>query len=192
MGFFKPDGGYTSPKPVLQPPPPTETAEPAAPAPTLTQPPTNDLGLAIPVTGAPAPTTPRSLSEDPAYLAYLNALGFQRSEAERVAATKTAALKDRAAFTAPRIQEEGVRADEGVRQNYEDRGLLQSGARLRDQARTSADTQYRLGSLELGLQEDIGDVEAQLAAQRAGLATDEVTKALDVATSLYLRNAIGA
>lgn len=108
-----------------------------------------------------------SLNEDPTYLAWLRALGFEDETSRADAARDTAQVQQRVAFQAPEIQYQGQLAARNISGGYEDRGLFRSGEHERGLAEQQHATQYQLGALELGGAEDIGGIQSSLAQQIA-------------------------
>lgn len=122
-----------------------------------------------------------SLSEDPTYLAWLRALGFEDQSSEADAALQTQQAQQRADFTAPEIQYQGQLAQRNISGNMEDRGIFRSGEHERALAEQQHSTQYQLGALQLGTAQDIGGIQSRLAQDIAGRRRQMTEKELDLA-----------
>ena len=119
-------------------------------------------------------------------LAYMRALGFEEAEAERQTAGKVEQAQQQYAVAKPRVQQQGQIEREGIQGSFENRGLLRSGAYATANARSMGDEQYRLGAMQMGLTDDIGSLESQLAAAIAAGRRQAAERLLSIGGQQYL------
>jgi len=119
-------------------------------------------------------------------LAYMRALGFEEAEAERQTAGKIEQGQQRYALEKPRVQSQGIENRENIQGSFEGRGLLRSGAYATANARALGDEQYQLGSMQMGLADDIGSLESQLAAAIAAARRQASERVLQIGGQQYL------
>lgn len=86
-------------------------------------------------------------SQDPTYLAYLRALGFQEDTARSVAARNASAINRQVQTSAPEIARLGAIQRGRIGDSFEARGVFRSGMRQQRQAQQAASETYRVGSL---------------------------------------------
>lgn len=127
-----------------------------------------------------------TLAQDPSYLAYLRALGFEDSEARRVADTKTANIQRKVAFLEPQMAEQGQREETGISGSMESRGVYASGEHEKALAEHTYDQSNRLAGLRMGAAEDISNIQLDLATQLAALQRQQAERALATGQNLYL------
>lgn len=116
-----------------------------------------------------AVTLPTNPYANPAYLAFLRAQGLEESDAVGEAQTRISALRRGLNMRLPDYAEGEKRGLESVGEDFENRGLFRSGARLVAQQRVSDDQQKaKLGDIA-GVQDEVAQTSAALARSVAGL-----------------------
>jgi hypothetical protein len=120
-----------------------------------------------------------------AYLAFLRALGL--NEGEDIASTQRAidTMNARAGLTQADLADQAGYAQENVAASYENRGLLRSGSRLRDQARTSASYGRQMAGNELDLAMNADNLVSQLASRRAENERKRAEQAMNTTAGIY-------
>lgn len=138
-------------------PPPVQRAAPAAPRPVGggDWAPSGGNGYSGPAAGGGGPlgdgypvnATP-ALGQDPAYLAFLRALGIEKNDLTQSAATRMSVIDNEIARRLADIAQAGVYSREGIAGNFESRGVLHSSAREIARARELADEGRQTGALQ--------------------------------------------
>lgn len=126
-----------------------------------------------------------ALAQDPNYLAYLRALGFEQAETERRGAADLAQVEQRAAFERPEIGYQAGVERRGMSGGYEDRGLFGSSMHelaLADQRRGE---QLALGRIDLGAAEQAATIANTMAAELARSNRMAAEQALATGGRLY-------
>lgn len=126
-----------------------------------------------------------TLAQDPTQLAYLRALGFEDSEARRVADAKTAQIHRKTAFLEPQLAEQGQREQTNVSGGMESRGVYGSGEHEKALAQQTYDQNQRLSGLRMGATEDITSLQLDLATQLAAMRRAAAEHALTTGQGLY-------
>lgn len=123
---------------------------------------------------------------DPTVLAYMRALGFEESDAERKVAGQREQAEQRYAMDKPRVLTQGIEDREDIAEGYESRGLLRSGAFAKDDAGQRADEQNRLAGMQIDLTEGVAGLESDLAARIAAGRREMAERLLAVGGKQYL------
>ena len=131
--------------------------------------------------GVPQSSTAASLAVSPAWLAFRRSLGIEDATDAATAQAKIDALNRRAGLARGDLVERGKDQRQGIADSYETRGLLRSGARLRDQAKQQGGEGAALADLELTLAEQQAQLMAQLAQRQAERQRTSAERALSVA-----------
>lgn len=132
----------------------------------------------------PAANPARSLAEDPAYLAFLRAIGAEDTEDVEQTNLSADRLRRQAALRLPEIAEAGQISREGVSAGFEDRGLYRSGQHEVALARQRAAEARQVGAVQSGVTEGTSDLEARLARQRAARTRRKAEAGLSTSGSL--------
>lgn len=106
-------------------------------------------------------------SDDPAYQAYMNALGFSDADAERRAKDANQRVAEAYDFSVEGLGIDRDRALEGIGANFENRGLTRSGEHERRRAESLRDSTRRFGALELQTANQYASIADSLARERA-------------------------
>lgn len=122
-----------------------------------------------------------SLAVSPAWLAFRRSLGIEDWVDVATAQAQIDALNRRAGLTRGDLLERGVDERQGIANSFETRGLLRSGARLRDQAKQQAGEGRALADIELGLAEQSAALMANLAGRQAERQRSSAEQGLTVA-----------
>lgn len=120
----------------------------------------------------------------PAYLAFLRAQGMEETEAVGEAQSRISALRRGLNLRLPDYEEREKRGMEGVGEDYENRGLFRSGARLVAQQRLANDTQQDKLNDTLGTNEAVADIERNMAGTIARIRRDRAEKELSYRTGM--------
>ena len=131
--------------------------------------------------GAGSATGASSLGVSPAWLAFRRSLGIEDATDAATAQSQIDALNRRAGLARGDTIEQGVEQRQGIADNFETRGLLRSGARLRDQSKQQAGEGRALADIELTLAEQQAALMAAVAQQQAGRQRSAAETALTVA-----------
>lgn len=99
---------------------------------------------------------------NPAYLAYLRALGMQEETARAVALRNIAAINRQVQTQTPEIARLGAIQRARIGDSFEARGVFRSGMRQQRQAEAGASELYRVGSLHGNAADRIGAVQSGL------------------------------
>lgn len=101
-------------------------------------------------------------NNDPTFLAYMRALGFDDAQAK--ADADLAAQKAQAQYNVqqPELEHRGEVERQGIGEGWEDRGLFRSSGSIRDIADQRHDQAYQQGLLDLGLATNISDLQQKL------------------------------
>lgn len=129
-------------------------------------------------------------SEDPAYQAYMNTLGFNTSEANRQADDSRAAIANTYDFAVEGQEIDRERVLENVGHNMENRGLTRSGEHERRRAEVLRDSNRALGALELRTAGQYGQVEDSLARQLAQMEIQRASAAMSAAARAGQRSVL--
>jgi hypothetical protein len=130
------------------------------------------------------------LGQDPTYLAWLRALGFEENTARSDATAGRERVQSQVDYAQPRILEEGVRERRDISYGMEDRGLFRSGEALRRGAEQRADEQYRIGGLQIQAGEQLAGIESGLARELAGIERRRAEQALTTGGDIYRREGL--
>lgn len=130
------------------------------------------------------------LGQDPAYLAWLRALGFEENAARSDATAARETVAARTEFERPQLEDQGMRERRTIAAGMEDRGLFRSGEMLSRTAEQRADQQYRVGGLELRAGEQIAGIESGLAREVAGIERRRTEQALTTGGNIYKREGL--
>ena len=106
-------------------------------------------------------------NQDPTYLAYLRALGFDSANEQTDASLATEKAQAMHDVQLPEIDYQGEVARRNINTAAEDRGMFRSSGALQDLADQRHQQGYQTGMLELGLGTSVGDIQQKLAAQLA-------------------------
>lgn len=107
--------------------------------------------------------------EDPAYQAYMGALGFDEGIARADAAQRQTQVNATADLQVPEVQRQGELQRTGINDSYEDRGLYRGSERLGALADQRAGQQFDLASIEMGRANALSEAEMALARELAGV-----------------------
>lgn len=124
------------------------------------------------------------LGTDPAYLAFLRALGLEESFDEDDAAYEVDNLRADLNRQLPRIAEQGIRVRKGISSNYGGRGLYRSGGHEMTLARQRADEAQDVGDLQYGAARSEADMLRDLARRRIRRQTGAAEQALSTGTRI--------
>lgn len=118
----------------------------------------------------------RSPAEDPAFLAFMRGVGVDEGELGSEVNYRTAQLQGRLRRRLPAFQDAANEGAEKTGLEYEDRGFLNSGARLVAQARGRRDVARDALEYEAGIREQMSDLQfdaaRSIAKGRRGLAEE--------------------
>lgn len=128
--------------------------------------------------------------QDPTVLAYMRALGFEEADAQREVAGRKEQAQQKYAMAKPQVQQEGIAERESIQGGFESRGMLKSGAYATANARQLSGEQFRLGSMQMGLTDEVSSLESQLAAQIAAARRQAAERLLSVGASQYLEEGL--
>lgn len=120
-------------------------------------------------------------SDDPAYQAYMAALGFNTSEANRQAADSRTRVAGAYDYSLEGLGIDQDRALENVSANFENRGLVRSGEHERRRAESLRDSTRRFGALELQTANQYAGIEDALARQLADMEMQRANEAYGAA-----------
>lgn len=151
--------------------------------------PTPQPKTASPHTHPPVAPAAASLSEDPAWLAYMRALGYEQSDAERIAAQRSNEVRRRYALLLPELQMAGENQRTAISGGMESRGIYRSGEHEMALARQRAAEQQQLGSMGSEQTAALGGIEGDLAALKARILRAQSEKAYGTASGIGDYNA---
>ena len=154
--------------------------EPDAPDVSRLQP-AQDQAPVSPLAALPGSMMGASLAVSPAWLAFRRSLGISDATDAATAQSQVDALNRRAGLARGDLLERGKDQRQGIADNFETRGLLRSGARLRDQAKQQGGEGAALADLELTLAEQQAGLMAQVAQRQAERQRSGAEQALTVA-----------
>lgn len=120
-------------------------------------------------------------SDDPAYQAYMNALGFNTNEANRQAQDARQRTAEAYDFAQEGLGIDQERSLEGVGANFENRGLVRSGEHERRRAESLRDSNRRFGALELQTSNQYAAIDDALARELAQLELQRASQAYSAA-----------
>lgn len=124
-------------------------------------------------------------AEDPAYQAYLRALGFDRDIAREDAALQTTQAQAQAQLAKPEVMAQGEWSREGISDSFEDRGFYMSSERLRSLANQRRAEAYQLALIDKGAADAVADIGMGLRREIAGI--DRQQLSAQQAHDAYLR-----
>lgn len=110
-----------------------------------------------------------AVTDDPAYQAYLRALGFDQDLATKDAALKKAQAVGSAQLAKPEILAQGGETREGISDSYEDRGMFLGSERLRDLAAQQRGEQYQLALIDKSQADAVANIGMGLQRELAGI-----------------------
>lgn len=108
-------------------------------------------------------------TEDPAYAAYMRALGFDEDLARKDAERRKAQAAANAQLAKPELMAQGGEQREHISDSFEDRGMFMGTERLRDLASQRRGETYSLALIDKGLADTTAGVEMDLAREIAGI-----------------------
>lgn len=108
-------------------------------------------------------TATPALGQDPAYLAFLRALGIEKADLNQSAEERIRVINNEIARRLPDILQQGIYAREGIDNNFESRGVFRSGHRLTSLARERADEGQQISSLQGAAADQIFLIKQELA-----------------------------
>lgn len=117
-------------------------------------------------------------AQDPAYLAYLRALGFNESTDRATADDQTASVQRQAAMSIPEIAYQGDVTRQGIDTGYEASGLYSSGDHLLKLAQQAHNQGYQTGQATIGAADQIAAIQRTLANQMLDLNRQRTEAAL--------------
>lgn len=120
-----------------------------------------------PANPSPTPQPAVSLATDPAYLAFLRALGVEDSEDAASTQTGVDRINRTLAARLPEVTEAGDYAREGISGSFESRGLFRSGSHEVALARQRAAEGRTISDLESTTADSTADLTTALARRRA-------------------------
>jgi len=135
-----------------------------------------------------APVVPRpsvSLAEDPAYLAFLRALGVEDAEDAADTQARTDALGRQLSMRLPEVAEAGEDSRSAISGSFESRGLFASGGREVALARQRADEGRTVAGLESTVADQSAQYARELARRRAERARRTAEAGLLAGANLY-------
>lgn len=106
---------------------------------------------------------------DPAYLAYLRALGFNESTDRATADNATAGVQRQVAMVLPEIAYQGGVTRQGIDTGYEANGLYRSGDHMQKIAQQQHTEGYQTGQATISASDQIAAIQRQLAQQQLDL-----------------------
>lgn len=106
--------------------------------------------------------------QDPAYLAYLRAAGFDDQQAQDEAALGEMKAKSQIELYRPEIDYQGEIARDTIGLQHEDRGMFRSGQHLEARAQQEHEQALALGQLDLEGADSVAGIQRTLASQLAG------------------------
>lgn len=109
------------------------------------------------------------VSADPAYQAYLRALGFDEGLARQDAARQKAQATAGAQLAKPELQARGVESRENISDSYEDRGMYLGSERLRDLAGQRRGETYQLAVIDKTRADALAGIEMGMQRELAGI-----------------------
>lgn len=186
------------PRPAPAPAAPRPPAPPAAPRPPAAPPaaaPADPQAAAIqqqidaalaaqPKIGLPTPH-PTSLAADPAYLAFQRQLQNQEGVLAANTQDRVDAINRALAERVPALQQQGQLRWQDIAGQMDARGMLGSTQRDMMQARQAAATGAAVSGAQQTAADQIAALQAQLAAQRAALATSGANTVLSAAGNYF-------
>lgn len=107
-------------------------------------------------------------TDDPSYLAYLRAAGFEDTQAQDDAALAETKAKAQVDLYRPEIDYQGELARKNIGLQHEDRGMFRSGQHLEARAQQEHEQGLALGQLDLEGADSVAGIQRTLAAQLAG------------------------
>lgn len=108
-------------------------------------------------------------TDDPAYQAYLKALGFEEDLARADAKRLTEQTRAGAKLAKPELMAQGVERREGISDSYEDRGMYLGSERLRSLAGQQRGEQYQLALIDKGQADQLAAIDMAMQRELAGL-----------------------
>lgn len=146
----------------------------------------NGLGF----TPAPGQTTATGpAATDPAYLAFLRQMGVDESQINSTAAYRVGALNRQIDRQAPQWDQQSKLAGEGVDNDYESRGMLNSGKRFIKRAEATTDVDRQRLDWEAGIRDQIGEQYITSAQDIADLRRQAAEQAIAAAQATAIANA---
>ncbi len=103
------------------------------------------------------------VEQDPSYLAYLRAAGFEDAQARDDAALGEMKAKAQIDLERPEIDYQGELARRDIGLQHEDRGMFRSGQHLQARAEQEHGQAYALGQLDLQGADSVAGIQRQLA-----------------------------
>lgn len=108
-------------------------------------------------------------TDDPAYQAYLRALGFDEDLAAKDAALRKTQAIGSAQLAKPELIAQGEERREGISDSYEDRGMYLGTERLRDLASQQRNELYSLALIDKGQADAIANIDMGYQRELAGI-----------------------
>lgn len=130
-----------------------------------------------------------SAAADPAYLAYLRAIGVQESELGNVAALRVNSLTRQLGRGLPGYAEQRERAVRQTGEGFEDRGVFRSGLRQVRQADAGREVDRARNDFEAGIRDQISGTYATSASDIAALRRQLAEQGMNSAQTVALNNA---
>lgn len=121
-----------------------------------------------------------ALGQDPTWLAYMRALGFEEGEATANAEQSRGQVEDRLAFQRPIVAEQGEMARRGISAGFESRGVFRSGGHETALAEQRRGEQEQVGALELDAANDVAGITGSLAQEIVRLRRQQTERDMDI------------
>lgn len=120
-----------------------------------------------------------SLNQDPAWLAFLRAAGFEDASDTSDALLQESLMRQRLPGTLEDIHRRYDRGGEQLSTHYERRGIAGSGLEARDRARLDADRGRAVGAATTSVEDSVSRIYSDLQRRVAGRARQGAERALD-------------
>lgn len=174
-----PTGPTRAPAPAQPPPSQTGSFGTPTPPPPASAPPNALSGLQglaglVPPANAPLPGG----STDPAYLAYVRQLEYQRSVSQQAAQRQLANLQGQMVIGPEQLAAQGVISRRNISGAAESRGVFRSGERLQNLADERTQEAQRLAALRLAGAGQYGNIISTLQQNLGGIANTGAEQAL--------------
>lgn len=134
--------------------------------------------------GYSANATP-ALGQDPAYLAFLRALGIEKADLNQSAEDRIAVINREIARRLPDILQAGIYSREGIDNNFESRGVYRSGAHEVALGRERADEARQTSALQGAAADQVFLIRQELARRQAEADRRGADQSLTSAGNIY-------